>query len=176
MLGTELPMRATTSAWGLLGRCLLQTRWLPLPSREEDGLGPHPCGGQGLKWSLFSLLERQMWLKSQLWQTSFSQFLFPCQKKKNAENQILNDNKYLFSPQYCLGKSRASNPVILKVLRVMGKWGFPAEADPCLGWAGSVLRGLMGYMTPRGCDPQKNRDPRVKEWDPNQPGACSYWL
>lgn len=67
-----------------------------------------------------------------------------------------------FSPQYCLGKSRASNPFILKVLRVTGKWGFPGEADPCLGWADSVLRGLLGYMTPRRCDPRKNRDPRVK--------------
>lgn len=29
--------------------CLLQTRWLPLPAREEEGLGPRPRGEAGLE-------------------------------------------------------------------------------------------------------------------------------
>lgn len=60
-------------------------------------------------------------------------FLAKKKKKKKAENQILNDNKYLFFSTILLRKIRASNPVILKVLRVMGKWSFPGEADPAQG-------------------------------------------
>ena len=50
MLGTELPMRATTSAWGLLGVGVCSRQGgFHFPAREEEALGPHPHGEAGLE-------------------------------------------------------------------------------------------------------------------------------
>ena len=87
-----------------------------------------------------------MWFKSQLQQTPLNKFLFPQEKQTHRTKPYTTVNTV--SPQYCLGRSRASNPVILKVPSIVGKGGLPGETEPCVGWASSVPRGLLGCVTP----------------------------